>query len=395
MTFARATPQSAPPYYPQGTLLQINSSGIEIGETMRWWLKVAVATGETVTLGSSHRTFIQALDPDTGKLVTHKWVTESLQPLPPGDELEAVSQLIATIERANEGDSSPLAAFEGEDSAQTDSLLASSPIVEVLEGLSYDEERLRLHLERKVERAFYEAGSALRELRDRRLYRSTHKTFKAYCQDVFGFTSDSAYLKIGAANVYDNLLNFLPTIGRQIPLPNNERQLRYIVKAKLKPSEETEVWQEAVEKNGGKVPPARIVKSIVDRIKAKKPSLAKDFCLPGDAFTLTRLLEGDRKYNGCWAIAVETREFTVVVDVHDQSLIVKPENLEPIDFPQTQRQLPTTLKRIRRLRSQGLLDRGAYTLLESFGKQIYLTELEEGLLSYLENHYGVTHEESR
>ncbi|RCJ36258.1 hypothetical protein A6770_40610 [Nostoc minutum NIES-26] len=44
------------------------------------------------------------------------------------------------------------------------------PAVEVPE-LTEDEQRDRLHLERKVERAFFEAGKALAELRDRRLYR--------------------------------------------------------------------------------------------------------------------------------------------------------------------------------------------------------------------------------
>ena len=39
--------------------------------------------------------------------------------------------------------------------------------------LTTEEESDRYHLERKVERAFYEAGMALMELRDRRLYRST------------------------------------------------------------------------------------------------------------------------------------------------------------------------------------------------------------------------------
>ncbi|WP_292697811.1 MULTISPECIES: hypothetical protein [unclassified Nostoc] len=48
--------------------------------------------------------------------------------------------------------------------------------VEVTE-LTEEEQSDRLHLERKVERAFFEAGKALAQLRDRRLYRSTHKTF--------------------------------------------------------------------------------------------------------------------------------------------------------------------------------------------------------------------------
>lgn len=42
--------------------------------------------------------------------------------------------------------------------------------VEVPE-LTEQEIRDRLHLERRVERAFFEAGKALAELRDRRLYR--------------------------------------------------------------------------------------------------------------------------------------------------------------------------------------------------------------------------------
>ena len=58
--------------------------------------------------------------------------------------------------------------------------------VEVPE-LTEEEQRDRLHLERKVEKAVFEAGKALMELRDRRLYRSTHSTFEEYCKDRFGF----------------------------------------------------------------------------------------------------------------------------------------------------------------------------------------------------------------
>lgn len=46
-----------------------------------------------------------------------------------------------------------------------------------------------MFLERKVERAFYEAGKALMEIRDRRLYRSTYKTFEEYCRDAEAATS--------------------------------------------------------------------------------------------------------------------------------------------------------------------------------------------------------------
>jgi hypothetical protein len=52
----------------------------------------------------------------------------------------------------------------------------------------------------------FEAGKALAELRDRRLYRSTHKTFEQYCKDRFGYTRIAASYKIAAATVMENFL---------------------------------------------------------------------------------------------------------------------------------------------------------------------------------------------
>ncbi len=85
------------------------------------------------------------------------------------------------------------------------------------EELTPDEERERLYLERKVERAFYEAGKALQSLRDRRLYRSTHKTFEEYCRDRFGFERRHPYRLIDAADVVDNLTQMCP-IGHKLKL---------------------------------------------------------------------------------------------------------------------------------------------------------------------------------
>ncbi len=87
--------------------------------------------------------------------------------------------------------------------------------------------------------------------------------------------------------------------------------------------------------------------------------------------------------------------FTVIVDVHDATLTVKPNNLDKIDSADVRRQLPWTLKRIRRLRQVGLLDRGADNVLEDLGKHTYLTPVEEGLLSWLEQYYRVEERESK
>lgn len=264
---------------------------------------------------------------------------------------------------------------------------AEEAAVEVLEELTEEEASERHRLELKVERAFFEAGVALREIRDRRLYRSTHKTFEDYVKQRFGYSRVSAHYKIAAASVVENLL----TNGEQI-LPTSERQVRDIIKHS--PESQCFIWSQGIEEAGGQVPTSRIVKGIVERLKSKPLVLAQDFCQVGDMFILTLLVEEQRKYNRCWAIAKDVSGINVNVDVHDTTLIVKPENLKPIDSPDARRQLPQILKRIRRLRNCGLLDRGAHNVLEDLGRHIYLTPVEEGLLQWLENHYGVVSEEN-
>jgi hypothetical protein len=115
--------------------------------------------------------------------------------------------------------------------------------------LTVSEESDRNLLERKVERAFYEAGMALMELRDRRLYRSTHATFEEYCQDRFDYTRRRPYQLIEAAQIYDNLsekwvkfLHILPTKEGQVqPLSQLARESQPLA------------WETAVEEAGGKV----------------------------------------------------------------------------------------------------------------------------------------------
>ena len=249
-----------------------------------------------------------------------------------------------------------------------------------IDELTSEELAERHRLELKVERAFYEAGKALAELRSRRLYRSSHKTFEAYCHERFGFQRRHPYQLIEAAAVVDNLC----ASSAQI-LPTSEYQVRSLTA--LEPEEQCQVWQEAINQAGGKVPASRIVKGIVERLKEKPLQTTASYNV-GDAFTLTGLSGPERKYNGCWAIALSVHNFTVEVDVHDAVLIVKPDNLNQIDLPDAQRQLPVTLKRIKRLRDCGLLDRGAYNVLEDLGRHIYLTEVEEILLAALEKYYG-------
>jgi hypothetical protein len=294
--------------------------------------------------------------------------------------------------------------------AAKNSPLAQLASLEVLEELTLDEERDRHHLELKVERAFYEAGKALAEIRDRRLYRSTHKTFEEYCRDRFGYTRRNVNYTIAAAAVVENLCtngtqNGQEDLGKNLSqngqedlgknrtqiLPTNMEQVRHLTQ--LEPDEQRQVWEEAVEEAGGKVPSGRVVKGIVERLKEKPLHLASDFCKPGDIFTLVRLEGKEKKYNGYSCVAVATKDFTVVVETHNEVLTVKPDNLNKIDSPDARRELPQILVRIKRLRSKDeLLDRFAYTTLDHLGRQTYLTSVEDKVLRLLEEEYGTLEE---
>ncbi len=266
-----------------------------------------------------------------------------------------------------------------------------SAVVEVLGELTQDEEQERHQLELRVERGFREAVAALRSLRDQRLYRSTHKTFEEYCQGRFGYNRSRSYQLLDAAIVVDNLKECPQIVDI---LPTNESQCRWLTG--FEPEQQRIIWsalvQEGTHPTGTKVKnKARELeeKGIVERLKEKPLIRATDFCQIGDVFTLTRLEGAERKYNGCWAITSDINDFTLGVDVHDGTILVKPENLKPIDDPDVYRQLPQILKRVRRLRDCGMLDRCTYTVLEFFGRQTYLTDLEDDLLTFLEQRYGI------
>ncbi|MEA5595697.1 hypothetical protein [Rivularia sp. UHCC 0363] len=260
--------------------------------------------------------------------------------------------------------------------------------------LSLDEERDRYHLERKVERAFYEAGKALQELRNRRLYRSTHGTFEEYCRDRFGHSRQKSNYLIAAAGVYDNLttngcqnppIDDLTTNSSQI-LPTNERQVRSLTQ--LEPEQQREVWQQAVETAGGKVPSGRIVKNIVqqimERTKVPNPYRVGEVCqfIPKDNPEL-------RGKGNCWCIVTEVKDFSCVVTAWDRNYTVAVQHLKSRNYSDFEcEEMKGVCDRLIRLYSPDM-EAAALVVLKSLGelKRSYLTELEEKLLGVLEE-YG-------
>jgi hypothetical protein len=107
--------------------------------------------------------------------------------------------------------------------------------------------------------AFYLTASALREIKERNLYRVTHKgKYERYCKEQLGIAHSHASRLMLAAEVYDTLktmaqpgqLETSPTGGSfdvalvGATLPANERQIRALTR--LRPEQLRQVWPEVL-----------------------------------------------------------------------------------------------------------------------------------------------------
>ena len=254
-----------------------------------------------------------------------------------------------------------------------------------IDPLTIDEESDRFSLERKVERAFYEAGKALRELRNRRLYRSTHVTFEEYCRDRFDFTRRRPYQLIEAAQIYDNLIDKCEPIAPV--LPTKEGQVRPL--SELNTDEQPIAWEAAVEQAGGKVPTGRIVKDVVKRMKDNNPKP-----IPFEVGEICQIMTKDnpelRGKGGCWCIIKDIYKLSCQVNTWDNKYILRSENLKSLGYsPEECQQMENINIRMTMLHETGNLDEAALWVLNGLAKlkTPHLTDLEEKLLGLLESEY--------
>ncbi|MBD2565716.1 MULTISPECIES: hypothetical protein [Nostoc] len=243
----------------------------------------------------------------------------------------------------------------------------------------------RLLLERKVERAFFEAGKALMELRDRKLYRSTHKTFEEYCRDRFGHNRRQSYLLMDAAVIFDNLEQKCDRNDHI--LPTNEWQIRPL--SKLDPDIQPEAWEQAVESAKGKVPSHRIVKDAVQRIM-ERTKVPNTYQIGEVCQILVKDNPELRGKGGCWGIVSQANEFSCTVRMWDGEYAIGLQHLKSYNYlPAECEQMRVICDRISRVYSDSL-EETVKSLLQSLGKlnRPYLTAVEEKLLSVLESEYG-------
>ncbi|NJQ97030.1 MAG: hypothetical protein HC784_03660 [Hydrococcus sp. CSU_1_8] len=243
------------------------------------------------------------------------------------------------------------------------------------EELSPSEESERLHLERLVERSFYTAGKALQRLRDLRLYRNTHRSFDAYVKERFGYGKNNANMKILASSVVDELEKVTTNGG--LILPTSERQVRPLTV--LEPEQQRMAWREAVELAGGGVPPSRVVKDIVQRIREKNP-VPNPFRVGEVCQIIAKDNPELRGKGGCWCIVSSVNDFSCTVDTFDSEYNLRPEYLKSREFTLAEcKQMEELGARMTDLYQTGRLEEAALGVLNKLARieRAYLTELEE------------------
>ena len=189
--------------------------------------------------------------------------------------------------------------------------------------------------------------------------------------------------EMGTIGSQNEISDEMGTIGSQI-LPTTERQVRPLTK--LEPSQQQEVWRQAVEQAGGKVLPARIVKDVVQRIM-ERTKVPNTYQIGEVCQILAKDNPELRGKGGCWGIVNHVGEFSCTVKLWDGVYIVGLQHLKSYNYlPAECEQMRVICDRISRVYSSGL-EESVQKFLEMLGKlnRAYLTDLEEKVLSVLES----------
>jgi hypothetical protein len=114
---------------------------------------------------------------------------------------------------------------------------------------------------------FAEVGEALLRIRDKELYKNEYHSFKAYCQERWGFGHSKVWGHISAAQVQNNLAS-IPGI----PMPECEAQVRPLIS--LTPDLAQQAWVRALGWSSDDYVPARLVKRAVKQLtRSEQPAV--------------------------------------------------------------------------------------------------------------------------
>lgn len=113
-----------------------------------------------------------------------------------------------------------------------------------------------------------EAGKALLIIRDKRLYRQTHKTFEAYLKDRWDIGDRYGRQLISAARLIENLQT-----GGITPVPNAESQALVITRNIKSPEKQREIWNKVVkqsEETGEKITARKVEQTVREYLEPAK-----------------------------------------------------------------------------------------------------------------------------
>lgn len=142
--------------------------------------------------------------------------------------------------------------------------------LESLTGAESDRLRVCENLISRGLPTFFEVGLALQEIRDGRLFRADHATFRDYCRRRWGYGTSRAYQLMGGARVVRDLRERLP-VSTNVDLPKTEAQVRPLIG--LEPQDQRRAWLDAVQAAAGRRPTARDVGAAVARLGRTAPSV--------------------------------------------------------------------------------------------------------------------------
>ncbi len=116
--------------------------------------------------------------------------------------------------------------------------------------------------------AFKECGLALKEIKDRKLWKTGgYKCWETYVREVLGMSAPHAHRLVTASQIAAELAETLP-VGNALPavLPTSESQMRPLGSLKH-PQQRSRAWAEAVNLSGGQ-PTAKTISEVVADVMA-------------------------------------------------------------------------------------------------------------------------------
>jgi len=109
-------------------------------------------------------------------------------------------------------------------------------------------------------------GAALQEVKEDRLYRSTHTTFEDYCREQHDITRQYGYLLVAATVTAQNVNHGLHSDEPHVTSERQSREVERLFKAGYEVGNVVKVWRKIIKMCSGCNPSAKQIRVVVDSI---------------------------------------------------------------------------------------------------------------------------------